>query len=58
MYQSWMVRSSARSKPGPSTVYQKICPNALASGPSTGLTPAGSRSAAVFIRSSTRLRAQ
>ena len=41
-YQSWIARSRPRSKPAPSTVYQKICPVAAASGVSSGLAPAGS----------------
>ena len=66
-YQSWTVRSSSRSQPPagrpwgsrPSSVYQKICPSAVASGPSVGCTPAGSVPAGRLLSfSSTRVRDQ
>ena len=40
-YQSWIARSRPRSSSPPSTVYQKICPVAGASGASSGSSALG-----------------
>ena len=58
MNQSWIARSSRSDFPPPSTVYQKTCPTPVASGPSVGTTPAGSRDVTRFMRSRTRVRAK
>ena len=54
-YQSWIARSRPRSKPAPSTVYQKIWPVAAASGVSSGLHSA--RKLALNVEPAARPRA-
>src|ERR1051326_1843047 len=57
MNQSCRERSVPGSY-GPSTVYQKIWPTPVASGPNVGITPDGRKLDAKFSRSSTRVLAK
>ena len=56
--QSWMDRSSLRSWRSDRSAYWNAQPTPVASGPSVGVTSAGSRVDAWLSDSSTRLRAQ